>query len=126
MMFRSFRRCEVMQDLESRIVALEQANRRYRFLFLAAAVGAVAMVICGAGSRVADKVQAKAFEVVSDSGAVLATVAPYEGNGSVTTYNSQGKILTDVVATKSGAGGIVTYDGAGNQNLTITDVKGGG
>lgn len=115
-----------MNDLEIRVAALERANRRYRLFFGVIALAAVTAVISGAGGGVPDKVQAKAFEVVNDSGTVLATMNIYQGNGAVSTMNAQGKYLTDIVPTKSGAGGIVTYDGAEHQNLKITDVAGGG
>jgi hypothetical protein len=115
-----------MKDLETRVAALERSNRRYRFFFGIVVLALAGLVALGAGGGVPDKIQAKSFEVVDDAGGVLASMTTYLGNGSVTTYNPQGKILTDMVATKSGAGGIVTYDGAGHQNLKITDVTGGG
>jgi hypothetical protein len=115
-----------MQDLETRVAALERANRRYRLVFAVMLLGIGALVASGSGGQVPDKIQAKAFEVVNDAGRVLASMTTYEGNGSISTFNPKGKYLTDIVATKSGAGGIVTYDGDGHQNLKITDVSGGG
>jgi hypothetical protein len=115
-----------MQDIESRLLALEKANRLYRRLLGVAVVCAAAMAVGGAGQGVPDKVQAKTFEVLDDSGTVIASMSHYKGNGAVSTFNAQGKLLTDIVATAGGAGGVVTYDGAGHQNMKLTDVTGGG
>ena len=110
-----------------RLAALERANKRYRFFFGLTIVGVCAMGIMGFGkNQVPDKIQAKKFEVVNDEGKVLARMDIFDGVGSVTTYNKSGEILTDIVPTKSNAGGIVVYDGNGKQNIILTDVTGGG
>ena len=85
------------------------------------------MTLMGFGkNQVPDKIQAKNFEVVNDEGKVMVRMATFEKDGVVTTYRPSGEILADIVSTKSGAGGLVLYDGAGKQNMIFTDVNGGG
>jgi len=114
-------------DMETRIAVLESENKRFRHFSVFALAGICAMALMGFGkNQVPDKIQAKSFEVVNDEGKVLARMNAYDGDGAVTTYKPNGEMLADIVATKSGAGGMVFYDGAGKQNLKITDMTGGG
>lgn len=114
-------------SIEQRVAALERANKRYRLLLACVMVSACGLGLMGFGRhQVPDKIQAKNFEVLNDEGKVMVRISTFEGDGVVTTYKPSGEILADILATKSGAGGIVLYDGAGKQNLVFTDVSGGG
>ena len=114
-------------DIEKRVAALERENKRFRCMLVCALAGICAMALMGFGKhQVPDKIQAKNFEVLNDEGKVMVRMGTFEGDGVVTTYRPSGEILADIVSTKSGAGGMVLYDGAGKQNLILTDVSGGG
>ena len=116
-----------MNNIETRLSALERQNKLLRLGFVSALLIGAALFSLGFGkSQIPDKLQAKKFEVVDDAGHVLARLDNFEGVGSLTTYTPKGEILVDIVPSKSGAGGIVVYDGAGKQNLVVTDVAGGG
>jgi hypothetical protein len=117
-----------MENFEKRLAALEKSNVRYRIILACAFAALLYFIITSFSpkNQVPDVIQAKKFELIDDHGAVLVRLENYKGNGSVTTFKPDGNTLTDIVATKSNAGGIVVYDGNGNKNLTITDVTGGG
>ncbi len=116
-----------MKDLETRVAQLEKSNRRYRTVLVAIAACVAALALFGFGQDpVPELLKAKEFQVIGADGKVLATVGSLEGMGAVSTYNSSGNLLVDVVPSQSGAGGIVVYDGKGNKNMVVTDVTGGG
>lgn len=115
-------------NTDTRLSLLERQVRAWRNITLAIAACAIGFGLYGFGQDkpVAEVIQAKKFELVDAKGKVMARIENYEGSGAVTTYNSDGKILVDLVPSKSGAGGIVVYNGKGAQNLVVTDVEGGG
>src|SRR5688572_15576723 len=116
-----------MSTIEHRLAALEKSNTRYRLLALGLlAFLAYTVITSFDGKQVPDILQAKKFELADGKGNVLVRLDNFEGYGAVTTYTPQGNILTDIVATKSNAGGIVVYDGKGKQHTIVTDVTGGG
>src|SRR5512134_3379501 len=100
--------------IETRVAVLERKNTRFRLMLGCALAGACTMALMGFGkNQVPDKIQAKSFEVLNDEGKVMARITTFEGDGAVTTYKPSGEILADIVSTKSGAGGMVLYDGSG-------------
>jgi hypothetical protein len=113
-------------DIETRLQALEKSNRRYRLAFLSLVVVLAAFMLLGSGGQVPDTIQARKFEVLDKNGKILVRLSELDGLGSVTTYTPAGEILVDLVPTKSGAGGIVLYNGKGKQTMVMTDVTGGG
>lgn len=114
-------------DFEVRVASLERSNRRYKagMFFLLACLAPLSL-FGFVQDKVPDVLKAKKFQLVDDGGKVLASMEAFDGCGAITTYNAAGNILVDIVPGKSGAGGIVVYDGNKHQNLVITDVTGGG
>lgn len=114
-------------NIETRLAALERANRRYR-LVLAAIVGSIGLfAVLGLGKNSApDLVQAHKFELLDSDDHVIARLSNFEGNGSLTTYTADGGKLVEVLQTTAGSGSVVTYNGSGKENLALTQTTGGG
>jgi hypothetical protein len=74
----------------------------------------------------ADKITAKAFEVVDENGKVLINLSTYNGNGAITTFDKRGNYLVDIVSNTSGFGNINLYDGKGKATVQLYNVQGGG
>jgi hypothetical protein len=116
-----------MNSIESRLLALEKSNTRFRALAITViAILALLLVYSFTTNQTAALVQAKKFELVDEKGNVLVRMENYKGSGAVTTYNTKGAILTDIVPSESGAGAMIFYNGSGKKNLILTDVRGGG
>ncbi len=117
-----------MENFEKRLAALEKNNIHYRTILVCAFAALIYFIVTSflPKQQAPDLIQAKKFELVDEHGTVLIRLENYKGSGAFTTFKPDGNILTDIVATKSNAGGLVVYDGNGNKNFTITDVTGGG
>ena len=94
-------------NIENRVYKLERSLRFYQVAFSAFMLAALVVVITSfkddKNQQVPAKLTAKAFEVVDDYGKVLVSLSTYNGNGSVTTFNKDGKYLVDIIS-NSGPG----------------------
>src|SRR5215207_1250210 len=117
------------QNLEIRMIRLEKSFRFYQlgfFTLLLCGVTLATLSFSNKNNQIPDKLQAKAIEVVDNSGKVLVSLSQYNGNGAITTYDKTGNYLVDVVSNSSGFGNINIYDGKGKPTVQLYNVKGGG
>src|SRR5215213_10689493 len=116
-----------MTNLENRVASLEKSLRLYQFLLMGVVLVALTVTISSFNkNQVPEKIVAKAIEVVDDNGKVLVSLAAYNGNGAITTYDKTGNYLVDIVSNSSGFGNVNIYDGKGKPTLQLYNVKGGG
>ncbi len=117
-----------MNTIETRLIALENENRRYRRLLfsLVGIIGLTAIFAFTRTKAVPETLQAKNFEVVNDQSKVLVRLTTLDGSGRVSTFNPSGQKQVDLIPNNAGGGSLLVYDGKGNLNARITYTEGGG
>jgi hypothetical protein len=83
------------------------------------------MAVCGMGAQeysqhVADVIRARSFEVVDDSGAVLARLGPSKGDGSIMLFDRNGRPQFVVNMTSNGEA-VLMADQAGRLNRIVME-----
>lgn len=114
-------------NVESRLLALEKANRRYRQL-LTFVIGLLGVfgIMAFRTKEIPDTIQARNFEVVNDQNKVLARIGSLDGSGHISTFAPDGQKQIDLLPNNIGGGALVVYDGKGNMNARISYIEGGG
>lgn len=124
-----------MQTIEDRLAVLERQMRRWKIVAAVFAAAIVGRYIIGAGPTptappakpatqaasapaVPETVQAKRFEVVDDSGRVLARIEGTETGGHILFFNSSGKTVAEGGTTGDGGSQFAVYDDADNPTDT--------
>jgi hypothetical protein len=97
--------------------------RRWRTWALGSAAALVA--VCAMGARqssqpIHDVIQARSFEVVDDSGVVLARLGPSKGDGSIMLFDRNGRPQFVVNMTSRGEA-VLMADQAGRLNRIVMD-----
>ncbi len=114
-------------DVEKRVASLEKSIRIYQFLTLGIVLTTLVFLISSFNDQqVPDKIKAKAFEVVDQSGKVLVTLSEFNEGGAITTFNKSGNYLVDIISNKTGFGNVNLYDGKGKPTMQLFNVKDGG
>jgi hypothetical protein len=115
---------------EQRLSRLENTLRFYQLGFFILIIAVISIVFTSFNNKdkkqFADKITAKAFEVVDENGKVLINLSTYNGNGAITTFDKRGNYLVDIVSNTSGFGNINLYDGKGKATVQLYNVQGGG
>jgi len=97
--------------------------RRWRTWALGSAAALVAVCAMGAGEssrHIADVIRARSFEVVDDTGAVLARLGPSKGDGSIMLFDHHGRPQFVVNMTSRGEA-VLMADQAGRLNRIVMD-----
>ena len=117
-----------MNNIELRMNRLEKQVRNYRLVtfFLVAGISAVSIMGFKDKDAPPDVVKAKAFQVVNNSGDVVAEMSIEKSNGLITTYTPSGKKLFQAFTSNGGGGGINTFDNDGQVNFKVTRTTDGG
>ena len=117
-----------MSQIEQRISSLEKNLRFYRIFFGISIIALIAVLLMSSGKKteVPDLIKAKAFQVMDDDGNVLLLLNKEKGNGSLSTYSSNGTKLVQLFTSVGGAGAINTFGGNGKLNFKVTQITDGG
>ncbi|UEG49123.1 hypothetical protein LK994_10820 [Ferruginibacter lapsinanis] len=117
-----------MNQLEKRIIRLENRLKTYRIIFGSALTVFAAIMLMSHNNKpsVPEVIQAKAFEVVDNYGNVLLKLNKEDGNGCFTTYTNTGKKLVKLFTSTGGGGAINSFDENGEINFKVTKTIGGG
>lgn len=117
-----------MQLLEQRLHKLEKNIKIYRIVFGSTLCFVLAFILMSNEKKtsVPEKIQAKSFQVVNNSGNVLAELGTENNNGYLATYTPQGKKLVYLFTSDGGGGGLNTFDNDGDVNFKVTRTTDGG
>ncbi|HSU29476.1 MAG TPA: hypothetical protein VLJ68_13910, partial [Chitinophagaceae bacterium] len=117
-----------MSTIETRLLALEKSNRRYKKIVssLVLVAGLISVMAFTKKNVIPDLLQARNFEVVNTQGSVVARMTTLDGSGRISTFNTSGGKMMDMIPNDAGGGALIVYDGKGNMNARITYTEGGG
>jgi hypothetical protein len=118
-----------MNQLEERVARMEKSLRVYHILFALLIIITGTTLLMSHTSRTAnvpDVIQAKSFQVVDNYGNVLVKLGMEKSNGSISTYQPDGKELVSLFTSDGGAGAVNTFDKYGNVIFKLTNTIGGG
>ncbi len=117
-----------MKSLEQRMSSLEKQVRISRIIIVMLSGTICTFFITGFKDKqqVPEVIQAKKFEVVDNSGAVLVRLNAIDGQGNFTSYSTTGKALVKLFSSTGGGGAINTFDTDGEINFKVTRTTEGG
>lgn len=111
-----------MQAIEARLEAIEQSNRRWKWLSLALGVALLfvtGVAADGQGNNVPEVIYARKFVAVNDRGEPVAFMGHTKNVGMVSVASPDGGLLVVASANDQGDGIITTYNDEGHRLVTM-------
>ena len=114
--------------IDARMAKMESSLRFYRSIFLLSTLVIAFLTISAFKDQQPDpdKLQAKTFEVIDDSGNVLVKLGAYKNAGVITTYTDGGKELVDILKNVDGNGAVVGFNSSEAIAYRLTGTTSGG